>query len=615
MRDRDVVRSLDELLDCWSQWEANEDYYLEELAPRIVRSADFDWLGKGERRAVTALRDLLGPDEWSRLPELLRQRRVEKQEQRAARLRAQEEWQREEVARRQEEEARARRRQRVAQRFKEILRADFLHADQVVQSEPDAALLSDAQRREIRAAFVQQWAESELNESLDLEQAAAVSATRGDVQVVARAGSGKTRALVTHAIFLQRHCGISPDALLLLAFNRKAAEEMKDRLRAALGENTPHVMTFHALAYGLVHPQEELIYDAVDAEEPRQSREVQGVIDDHIRSWRHRGTIRDIMLAHFREDWEQITEGRFELAMEEFLEYRRSLPRETLGGDFVKSLGEKVIANALFENAVDYKYERNFWWDGQNYRPDFAIPSGPGGIVIEYFGLSGDPDYDGMSEQKRMYWEQRDDWFLIEFTPDDLRDGVDVFVDSLLTQLRSAGIRTQPLSEEEIWELVRVRAVDRFSEALKTFIGRCRKRNLDSKDLVSLLQSHQPAFQAERLFLRAAPVIYGAYLDRLREHGKEDFDGLVWRAIAQVREGRTQFARDRGRERGDTARLRFLLIDEFQDFSPMFFELVQAIRSRQPPRDRVLRGRRLAGDQCVRRVRSSLLPGLRRLLP
>ena len=566
MSDPDVVRNLDMLLAYWSRWGPIEGYYLAKHAPLIASSTNFEWLVPEERGPVTALHELLRPDEWRRLPDLLRQR------------------QREAAARCGAGEAEAARRQRVARRFEEILGSDFLNADHAIRSDPDAALFGDAQRQEIRAHFVQRWAESELGGSLDLEQAAAVAATRGDVLVTARAGSGKTRALVTRAIFLQLHCGVRPGELMLLAFNRRAAEEMKNRLRAALGEATPHVMTFHALAYALVQPAEDLIYDRVDDENLRQSREVQAVIDEHIRSWRHRGTIRDIMLAQFREDWEHITEGRFELAMEEFLEHRRSLPRKTLQGESVKSFGEKVIANALFDNSVEYKYERNFRWDGVNYRPDFTIPSpsGSGGIVIEYFGLSGDPDYDEMSDKKRVFWQQSDEWSLIEFTPNDLRAGAGDFVDLLLTQLRSAGFQTRRLTEEEIWERIRERAVDDFSKAMKTFITRCRKRNLDAQGLGSLVESHRPAVRAEELFLPAAEVIYRAYLRRLRPRGMEDFDGLVWRAIAEIREGRTQFARDRGRERGDTQRLRFLLIDEFQDFSPMFFELVQAIRSGNP---------------------------------
>ena len=31
------------------------------------------------------------------------------------------------------------------------------------------------------------------------------------------------------------------------------------------------------------------------------------------------------------------------------------------------------------------------------------------GIVIEYFGLDGEPDYDEMSNEKRAYWKDKAD--------------------------------------------------------------------------------------------------------------------------------------------------------------------------------------------------------------
>lgn len=61
-------------------------------------------------------------------------------------------------------------------------------------------------------------------------------------------------------------------------------------------------MTFHALAHAIVHPEEELVYDDQSADQPLQSREIQEVIDEHIRSPQHRDLIRELMLAHFRED-------------------------------------------------------------------------------------------------------------------------------------------------------------------------------------------------------------------------------------------------------------------------------------------------------------------------
>ncbi|MEQ8842029.1 MAG: hypothetical protein RIB98_13695 [Acidimicrobiales bacterium] len=81
------------------------------------------------------------------------------------------------------------------------------------------------------------------------------------------------------------------------------------------------------------------------------------MIDDHLADPRHERSIRQVMLEHFRDDWEAIVAGGFHLEIEQFISRRRALVRETLRGDFVKSHGEKVIANALFEHGLDYAYE------------------------------------------------------------------------------------------------------------------------------------------------------------------------------------------------------------------------------------------------------------------
>jgi DNA helicase-4 len=369
--------------------------------------------------------------------------------------------------------------------------------------------------------------------------------------------------------------------MLLLAFNKKAASEMKERLEKALGEELPHVMTFHALAYALVHPDEELVYDDTPTDQLGVSREVQQVIDEHIRSPAHGNRIKELMLAHFRDDWELIEEGRFTLPMEEFLTHRRSLPRETLNGESVKSFGEKLIANTLFEHDIEYRYESNFRWKGVNYRPDFMIGDcQAGGVIIEYFGLCGDPDYDKMSDQKRAFWVRHTGkWSFLEYSPGDISSlGETRFVDRLLGDLQRSGIRAHRLPDEEIWQRVRERAIDSFTKAMRQFVGRCRKLNLGEDDLHNRIAAHVCCGRSEELFLRVGRSVYAGYVRRLAVSGREDFDGLMWRAVTEVRNGQTRFARDRGREQGDLCDLRFVMVDEFQDFSEMFSELLRAIR-------------------------------------
>ena len=139
--------------------------------------------------------------------------------------------------------------------------------------------------------YVQSWAEGVLEPTPDPEQVAAIGYIEGHVQVVARAGSGKTATLVNRALFLQQHCRVDTDELLLLAFNKKAAEEMKERIGTL-----PHVMTFHALAYALVQPKNILI-DEPDGGQS-QSRALQDVVNQYLSDSDYADQIRDLMVEH-----------------------------------------------------------------------------------------------------------------------------------------------------------------------------------------------------------------------------------------------------------------------------------------------------------------------------
>lgn len=464
-----------------------------------------------------------------------------------------------------------------------VFESNFLSADELLKDDPDRERLASKDYNEIKALFIQEWAKRELDETLDSQQAAAVGAISGDVLVVARAGSGKTRTLVTRAIFLQKHCGVPANNILLLAFNKDAALEMKNRLEKTLQEGIPHVMTFHALAYALTHPDESILFDDQSSGFFGLSRVIQDVIDEHLQDQKtFAPMIRELMLSHFKDDWEEIVKGGYHLKIPELIAFRNSLPRETLGGEYVKSFGEKLIANILFCNDIDYKYERNFRWSGVNYRPDFTIIKEPGNIIIEYFGLAGDPDYDEMSARKRSFWSQRKETF-VEVTPQDIihRKG-EGFSEYLLDRLQSAGVKGRRLSDDELWEKIRGRALDKFTEAMKGFIGRCRQLNINCEDLQNRISLHDPLSRAESLFLEIGLSIYSNYISRIQTSNSLDFAGLVWRAVDLLKGHEGVFRRNRGKEVGDVRNLRYIFIDEFQDFSEIFHALVGEIRSLNP---------------------------------
>jgi DNA helicase-2/ATP-dependent DNA helicase PcrA len=92
------------------------------------------------------------------------------------------------------------------------------------------------------------------DEGLDEAQLAVANHGGGPLVVVAGAGTGKTRALVSRVASLIER-GAAPERILLLTFTRRAADEMLTRaanLVALQGDRRPWGGTFHAVAHRYV---------------------------------------------------------------------------------------------------------------------------------------------------------------------------------------------------------------------------------------------------------------------------------------------------------------------------------------------------------------------------
>jgi len=89
--------------------------------------------------------------------------------------------------------------------------------------------------------------------ALDEQQQRVVDHRRGPLLVLAGPGTGKTTTLV-EAIVARIEDGTHPDAILALTFSRKAAEQLRDRVAARVGNTTSASIgsTFHSFAYGLI---------------------------------------------------------------------------------------------------------------------------------------------------------------------------------------------------------------------------------------------------------------------------------------------------------------------------------------------------------------------------
>lgn len=98
-------------------------------------------------------------------------------------------------------------------------------------------------------------------DNLNKAQKEAVLETDGPVMVLAGAGSGKTRTLVTRIAYLLKEKHISPFKVLALTFSNKAAREMRERVASEVNEDLGalQITTFHAFCARILRSEAQYL--------------------------------------------------------------------------------------------------------------------------------------------------------------------------------------------------------------------------------------------------------------------------------------------------------------------------------------------------------------------
>lgn len=461
--------------------------------------------------------------------------------------------------------------------IKSVISSNYLKSEEIILDRYQKMI----SRNEILELQLK-WAASKFDDldtaSPDADQLQAIAATEKRVLVTARAGSGKTRTIVNRAIFLTEFCNVDPSEILILAFNRAAAAEVLNRLTTFSSKfEKCHVMTFHALAYGIVHPEEALLIDNTE-QQGSKILAVESIVKNLLEDKEFAEDIMSVMLSFFRTDWHTVKNGGWHLLndKEQFLNFRRGLSNESMRGETIKSLGEKIIADFLFQHDFDYKYEKYFKWD-RPYRPDFTIELGDDqGVIIEYFGMRGNPQYDSEIIEKQDFWANKPGWKLLSYYPEDLNlDSLEDLEHRIVTDLTELGLSVKRLSDEEIWKRIENRGTYQFTSTVSNSISKIRKRNLSAEQFKDFVDAYIPQDAAELKFLKLLVRIFSRYMKFLEQSENDDFDGLVNRGVQKIEEDKLGFVRKK--TQGNLGEIRFIFVDEFQDFSEQFFRIIDSI--------------------------------------
>ena len=430
----------------------------------------------------------------------------------------------------------------------------------------------EAAREEANARFVAatapavaRAAQGVLSSPPTAEQAAAIATDEDATLVLAGAGTGKTAVITGKIAHLVRNRGVPPREILVLAFNRKAAEEIRQRLPDDLAG--AHVATFHAFGRRVIADVEvaptlsklaedeamltvvidRILVDLVG--DPRQSR----VVADFIT--RHR--------ADYRSQFEFDTPGQY-------YDYVRRSELRTLSGDLVKSFEELEIANFLTLNSVSFHYEQPYPvetatpWHRQ-YRPDFYLPDHD--IYIEHLALDrqGRPPKGWTGYAEGVGWKrdihQRYGTRLIETYSWQQREGV--LRHRLRQQLEEAGVTFQRVPLRTLLLELGRWLISWLAQLIATFLNHVKASGISADTLRARARDSGDRTRSEA-FLDIFEQVCSRYDLLLGE--EKDFHDLINHAAAHIRNGRWQ------------SPYRYVLVDEFQDISAGRMALLQAIK-------------------------------------
>ena len=459
-----------------------------------------------------------------------------------------------------------------------------------------------------RSAFNHQFVNHELKtykhffdniegRKLDDQQRRAVITDEDNNLIIAGAGSGKTTTIVGKVSYVTDRYKVRPDDILLISFTNKSASTLAQRI------NIPGVdaKTFHRFGMDVIVAAEGKQPSIFDGDQfvPLVTRIFTQLMTTELSFMERVTNYFSNYLKPVKSQFDFKSQGEYIQYMKDnnFRTYKsievRGKETVTYRMEVVKSIEECKIANFLLFNNVNYEYEWPYEYDTaddshRQYKPDFTITQGINRVYLEHFGISRAgtvPNwFSGKGTQTASEKYQSDmEWkrnthakyntTLIETFSYEMQEGI--LFDSLSNKLRDAGIVLKPKTEQEIWDIISANAkeeVNSFIKLICTFINLLKSNDLSLGQLLQKNEKTPDLFSRRRneAFINIVRTVLERYESHLGRRGEIDFSDMINKASGYVREGK--FRRD----------YKYVIIDEFQDISIGRYNLVKAIKDRNP---------------------------------
>ncbi|MEA3315271.1 MAG: UvrD-helicase domain-containing protein, partial [Campylobacterota bacterium] len=399
--------------------------------------------------------------------------------------------------------------------------------------------------------------------SLSQEQLEAINCNDKYILLKARAGSGKT-LVVSERIKRLLKNNTKAYELLILAFNKDASKEINNRVH----QNFDRAKTFHSFARSLIK---------------NQNLDILGNQDDFIQKIVIEN--KNKLFDFDKKIKTEFNELELNLSIDEFVNYIRNNNTLTFKGTNIKSEhksnGEKYISDFLFENDIEFEYEKSFNWNDKSYKPDFSIfansDNNPN-IILEHWGINENnpnsktpigwkkswQEYKDEMDRKSEFWKNRSETFIETSINDFNPKGKESFLNKLENKLQKVGVKLNQLSNEEIYKRLKFKSILNITEQIRNFINSAKQHDLTPDKLKEKIEDYRDNKELYNFYI-FANFIYREYEKKLKKDNLIDFNDML-------------ILGERDMTINSISKLKHIMIDEFQDFNLLFYKLIDKIK-------------------------------------
>ena len=427
---------------------------------------------------------------------------------------------------------------------------------------------------------------------LDDQQRTALITDEYSNLIIAGAGSGKTLTILGKVKYLIEQKNVKSENILLLSFTKKTVDELNERLKnIGLGAQAT---TFHKLGYDIIKRHKATVPALTN--ENTLDNAVKDYLENEIFNNAEALEAYIVYIACYMnipEEHESFNSLGEKLDTEKGIDFQTLKSKcepelnkvakatlDTIQGEKVKSVEELTIANFLYLNGVEYKYEEVYPFGDTMYRPDFYLKDY--NIYLEHFGVDENDRAKWLTpfneqkyvEEMELKRERHKTYKtkLLETYSYYNRDHI--LLDKLIEMFKNENVTLKPRDAMSIYTKVTDNDKNfgkEITNLIATFINLSKSRKLNYNSIISLFTDRDNAeneFMLERqeIFLKFALPILKKYDNTLKEKSEIDFNDMINQASDIVKENKTEYT------------YQYIIIDEYQDISYSRFNLIKEIR-------------------------------------